>query len=87
MRATGSSAYQPLEPLTDPETALGKNAPLLHDEAGTNVLAMREFTRGDAEAEIVAAPIRVGGRFRFHRKTPVAIENRASPNTIKDAGH
>jgi len=24
-------AYQPLEPVTDPETALGKNAPLLHD--------------------------------------------------------
>jgi carbon-monoxide dehydrogenase large subunit len=70
-------AYQPLEPVTDPETALGKNAPLLHDEAGTNVLALREFRRGDAEAEIVAAPIRVGGRFRFHRKTPVAIENRA----------
>jgi carbon-monoxide dehydrogenase large subunit len=28
-------------------------------------------------AEIVAGPIRVGGRCRFHRKTPVAIENRA----------
>src|SRR5215469_2796746 len=39
-------AYQPLEPVTDPETALGKNAPLLHDEAGTNVLAMRGFKRG-----------------------------------------
>ena len=63
--------------MTDPETALGKNAPLLHDEAGTNVLAMREFSQGDAEAEIATAAIRVGGRFRFHRKTPVAIENRA----------
>ncbi len=41
------------------------------------MLAMREFARGDVEAEIAAAAIRVGGRFRFHRKTPVAIENRA----------
>ena len=28
-------------------------------------------------ASAAAAPVRVGGRFRFHRKTPVAIENRA----------
>jgi CO/xanthine dehydrogenase Mo-binding subunit len=33
--------------------------------------------RGDVGAEMAAAPVRVGGRFRFHRKTPVAIENRA----------
>jgi Molybdopterin-binding domain of aldehyde dehydrogenase len=46
-------------------------------EAGTNVLAMREFARGDIGAEMTAAPMRVGGRFRFHRKTPLAIENRA----------
>src|SRR6202047_5557295 len=26
---------------------------------------------------LAAAPLRVGPRFRFHRKTPVAIENRA----------
>jgi hypothetical protein len=41
------------------------------------VLAMREFTHGDVAIQMAAAPIRVGGRFRFHRKTPVAIENRA----------
>jgi hypothetical protein len=44
---------------------------------GRNVLAMREFTHGDVAIQMAAAPIRVGGRFRFHRKTPVAIENRA----------
>jgi aerobic carbon-monoxide dehydrogenase large subunit len=38
---------------------------------------MREFTHGDVAIQMAAAPIRVGGRFRFHRKTPVAIENRA----------
>ena len=38
---------------------------------------MREFARGDVEGIMAAAPVRIGGRFRFHRKTPLAIENRA----------
>jgi aerobic carbon-monoxide dehydrogenase large subunit len=70
-------AFEPLEAMIDPEMAVREDAPLLHDEARTNVLAMREFARGDIGAEMAAAPVRVGGRFRFHRKTPVAIENRA----------
>jgi carbon-monoxide dehydrogenase large subunit len=70
-------AYEPLGTVVDPEMAVRADAPLLHEEAGTNVLAMREFARGDVEETIAAAPIRVGGRFRFHRKTPLAIENRA----------
>jgi len=70
-------AYEPLAPVTDPEGAARGDAPLLHEEAGTNVLAQREFSQGDAEVEMAAAPVRVGGRFRFYRKTPLAIENRA----------
>src|SRR5215468_2635705 len=70
-------AYEALTPVIDPEFAVLQNAPLLHEEAGTNVLAKREFVRGDIRAEMAAAEVRVGGRFRFHRKTPVAIENRA----------
>ena len=46
----------------------------LHDEAGTNVLAVREFARGDVASAMAAAPVRVSGRFRFHRKAPAAIE-------------
>ena len=69
--------YEPLAPVIDPEMAARQDAPLLHEEAGTNVLATREFTRGDVAAQLAAAAVRVGGRFRFHRKTPVAIENRA----------
>src|SRR6516164_9651431 len=70
-------AYEPLATVIDPEIAIREDAPLLHEEAGTNVLAVRAFVRGDVGAEMAAAPVRVGGRFRFHRKTPVAIENRA----------
>jgi carbon-monoxide dehydrogenase large subunit len=69
--------YDPLDAVVDPETAVGEDAPLLHEEAGTNVLVAREFARGDADAAMAAAAVRVGGRFRFRRKTPAAIENRA----------
>ena len=48
----------------------------LHEEAGTNVIAEREFVRGDV-AEGALAACRVRGRFRMTRKTPGAIENRA----------
>ena len=37
-------AYQPLEAVVDPEIAVSEGAPL-HEEAGTTVLAMREFAR------------------------------------------
>ena len=70
-------ACEPLATVIDPETAVREDAPLLHQEAGTNVLAARVFARGDVDAEMAASPVRVAGRFRFHRKTPVAIENRA----------
>jgi carbon-monoxide dehydrogenase large subunit len=69
--------YEPLGTVIDPEMAITADAPLLHEEAGTNVLAVREFARGDVGTEMAVAPVRVGGRFRFRRKTPVAIENRA----------
>jgi carbon-monoxide dehydrogenase large subunit len=69
--------YEPLPVVIDAETAVGESAPLLHEDAGTNVLVSREFKRGDVDAAIEAAPVRVRGRFRMHRKTPVAMEPRA----------
>jgi aerobic carbon-monoxide dehydrogenase large subunit len=69
--------YEPLPLVVDPEQAVRPDAPLLHEDAGTNVLVAREFKRGDADAAFAAAPVQVKGRFRMHRKTPVAIEARA----------
>src|SRR3984893_7968538 len=68
--------YEPLPIVIDPEQAVRADAPLLHDEAGTNVIVSREFKRGDPEAEFASAPVQVKGRFRMHRKSPVAIEPR-----------
>ncbi len=69
--------YEPLPVVTDPLEAVKDDAPRLHEEAGGDVLVSREFKRGDVDAALAAAPVRVKGRFRMHRKTPVAIEPRA----------
>jgi carbon-monoxide dehydrogenase large subunit len=68
--------YEALPPAIDPELAVRDGAPLLHEEAGSNVIVSREFKRGDVEAALATAALRVSGRFRMHRKSPVAIEPR-----------
>ena len=68
--------YDPLPDLIDAEQAIAEGAALLHDDAGTNVIAEREFARGDVDAAVDGAAVRVKARFRFRRKTPVALENR-----------
>ncbi|HUI96977.1 MAG TPA: xanthine dehydrogenase family protein molybdopterin-binding subunit [Xanthobacteraceae bacterium] len=70
-------ALEPLAAATDPEAAALPDAPLLHQEAATNILVAREFKRGDVDAALAAAPVRVSGRFRMRRKTAMAIEPRA----------
>jgi carbon-monoxide dehydrogenase large subunit len=68
---------EPLAAVVDPEVAAGADAPRLHDDMPSNVLAERVFARGDAETALAEATVRVGARFRIRRKTPVAMEARA----------
>ena len=69
--------FETLPGVNDAEQALREGAPLLHEEAGTNIIVQREFKRGESEAAMLTAALRVKGRFRMRRKSPVAIENRA----------
>lgn len=69
-------SYAPLPDLVDPRAAAASDV-LLHDGHTSNVLVSRKFTRGDVAAAFAKAPIRVKDTFRFHRKTPLAIENRS----------
>ena len=68
--------YQALGTAIDPVANAEPGAPLLHEDAGTNVIVTRTFHRGDVDAAMADAPIRVGDTFRMHRKTPTAMENR-----------
>ena len=69
--------YEPLGPVSDPERNVPPDAPLLHEEAGTNVLIAREFKKGDAAAGLAGAHIRVRDRFTMTRKAPLAMEPRS----------
>lgn len=69
--------YTPLDPLVDPECAASEEAIKLYDELPGNVLVSRSFGVGDAAKALSGAPIKVGGRFRFHRKSPTALETRS----------
>jgi len=69
--------FEPLELPADAMAARRDGAPLLHEEAGTNVLVAREFKRGDVDAAFAGAAVKVGGRFRMRRHTALAIEPRA----------
>src|SRR6202166_3310918 len=69
--------YEPLGVVTDPEFAVSGDAPLLHEEAATNVLIAREFRKGDAAADLATAHVRVRDRFQMTRKAPLAMEPRS----------
>lgn len=69
--------YEFLGAVSRAELALADAAPILHEEAGTNVLIAREFKKGDVAADLKAAAVRVGGRFEMTRKAPLAMEPRS----------
>ena len=69
--------YEPLGAVSDPERNLVPDAPLLHEEAGTNILIAREFKKGDVKSDLAGAHVRVRDRFRMTRKAPLAMEPRS----------
>lgn len=69
--------YQPLGAISRGEAAIAEGAPLLHEEAGSNILIEREFKKGDVAADLKAAAVTVGGRFEMTRKAPLAMEPRS----------
>lgn len=69
--------YEPLPFAIRQVDAVKDDAPLLHEEAGTNTIIRREFKRGDVDEAFKEAAVTVRGRFRMTRKTAVAMENRS----------
>jgi len=63
--------------VTDAEAAAKPDAPKLHEALASNVLGARTFARGEIDEAMSAAALTVSGRYRFHRKTPVAMEPRS----------
>ena len=78
--------WEPLPVLDEAQVAMAEGAPLVHEEAGTNVLLTRTFAQGDVEAAFRDAPHVVGDRFRFHRHAPLPMENRTCLAEFEPAG-
>ncbi|CAH1653171.1 MULTISPECIES: xanthine dehydrogenase family protein molybdopterin-binding subunit [unclassified Chelatococcus] len=69
--------YEPLPFAIRQVDAAAPDAPLLHEEAGTNVIVSREFQRGEVDEVFAQAHLTVRARFRMTRKTAVAMETRS----------
>jgi len=55
--------YEPLEATTNPEQALGSDAPLVHPDWGTNLAASVALERGDPDTALAGADLVVTRRF------------------------
>ena len=66
--------YEPLDPVIDPEAACRASAPLVHPEAKTNEISVRDFSYGDPEAAFARADRRIATRVEFPRLSFTPIE-------------
>lgn len=66
--------YAPLDAVVGIEAALAGDAPLLHEEVGSNVVADRDFRYGDPQAAFVAAAHRVELTVHYPRNSCTPIE-------------
>jgi 2-furoyl-CoA dehydrogenase large subunit len=66
--------YDPLPCVLDPEQALRPEAPLLHEEVGSNAGNHRSFTYGDPETAFADADLVIEQHFSFPRYSSLPIE-------------
>ena len=67
-------SYEPLPAVVDVRAALQEDAPLLHEEAQTNVATDRSLRFGEVEAAFARARYTVHGSFSFPRYSSTPIE-------------
>ena len=66
--------YEPLPAVVDPLDALAENAPLLHDEVGSNRVHHRTFRYGDPDTAFANADHVVSLSWRYPRQSSTPIE-------------
>ena len=67
--------YEPLPVVVEIEDALKQDAPLIFEEAGSNVLLHDKLNHGDMEAAYKEADLVIKERFRMHRYSSTPLEN------------
>ena len=66
--------YAPLEAVLDPQAACESAAPLLHPQAKTNEISVRDFSYGDTKAAFARADHRIAMTVEFPRLSFTPIE-------------
>ncbi|HET7848823.1 MAG TPA: xanthine dehydrogenase family protein molybdopterin-binding subunit [Pseudolabrys sp.] len=66
--------YEPLPFVLDAEEALEKNAPLVHEAHGSNVLLDKTFTWGEVEKDFAESPHNLSLRVKWARSSTVPVE-------------
>jgi carbon-monoxide dehydrogenase large subunit len=70
--------YEPLPVVATVQQAIAPGAPRVHPEWGDNVAVRVRVTRGDVEATLAAAPVRIRESFHVGRHTGMPIETRGA---------
>ena len=68
--------YAPLPPVIDPLEAMRADAPIVHQELGTNIVLRTRNAGGDLEAAFAQADHVVEQRYRVQRLAPAPLETR-----------
>ncbi len=66
--------YETITAVVDVEKAIGNDAPVLHEDVGSNVVSDRNFVYGDPVSAFDAAPHRVRLKLRYPRNSCTPIE-------------
>jgi len=68
--------YESLPPVLDMEKAIMKDAPILHDDVGSNLSYDVKRSVGDIEAAFKEADVKIKQRLMQQRLIPIAVETR-----------
>jgi CO/xanthine dehydrogenase Mo-binding subunit len=66
--------YEPLPPVVDPERALDEEAPLVHEDLGSNCAYERTFQFGEVDRDFADADIVITDRLRWRRSGGQPLE-------------
>ncbi|MEE8449729.1 MAG: xanthine dehydrogenase family protein molybdopterin-binding subunit [Thermodesulfobacteriota bacterium] len=78
--------YEELPPVFDPEDALKPGAPLVHEEAGSNLLTTINIVSGDVDAAFARASVVVEDSFRTQPVHPCCLEPKQAVADFSPAG-
>lgn len=70
--------YEPLPPIVNVEKAVDSDYPLVHEEAGTNVIAHLEFDYGNVDRAFKQADNVLKAKLHYHRYSSAPLENYAT---------